>query len=565
MDNVEALLYTKRMVKANAYKLCLASVLLGAAMALVELLMSGCANRGVIQGGPRDTLPPVLIVERSTPNRQVHFRPREIILHFDEWIQLHNPTKEIFITPPLQGRYEIKAHGKRVMMRFSPETQWQERTTYLIHFGRAIRDLHEGNPADSILYVFSTGAVIDSLQLSGRIVDVESHIPVEGATVLLYAVRKDSPVVRDLPDYMSFSNHNGEFLFPHLRADSFLVLAVMDKNRNYKVDFEVERHGFYPRAIKSTNPPDSLEIVLFSPRVKPRVLRAMKNAHALKLELSSVPESVVIQLEPSHIPFRHTVVVDTLYIVWGPDTGGRIERVYLRFSDQQSDTIDVGELRRTFRWPEQLRLVGREGLLTETEKGWRLEFNQPVLWDTTLVDLMSDGQKIEPQQWTLIPDTTGWIWKVHYPWQHTQSYECVVYPGGWRALSGQSPTDTIVFSLPTVDERELGSYTIRLHLGANADERSSSGIVRLLRDNHVWRERCYSTEDTLWQVEWKFLPPGTYHFIHIRDLDADCQWDTGDWLRLKQPEGITRHPLPPLRANWVTVIDIYEGEDKTKK
>lgn len=553
------------MCRANAYKILRAFLLFSAGIGMYVLLMSGCANRGIIHGGPRDTVPPVLIVERSTPNRQVHFRPQEIILYFDEWIQLHNPTKEIFITPPLQGRYEVKARGKRVVMRFSEETQWRDRTTYLIHFGRAIRDLHEGNPADSILYVFSTGAHIDSLQLYGRLVDVETNAPVEGATVLLYAVRKDSSAVRDLPDYMAFSDRKGRFHFQYLREDSFILLAVVDKNRNYKVDFEVERHGFYPHPVKSLKPPDSLEIVLFPPLQNPRVLRIMKSSSALKVELSTAPERVFLQLEPPTLPFRYAVLEDTLYIVWHPDTGQQLKRVYLRFLDQPRDTIDLSEVRRTFQWPGEVRLVGREVLLTEKEKGWRFDFNQSVSWDTARIVLLEDGRAISTDQWTLVEDSTRWSWKIYYPWQHTQHYRCIVHPGGWRAHSGRSNPDTVEFSLPTVDVRELGSYIIRMHFNKGGGALTRTGIMRLMRDGRVWRELCYTTSDSVRQVEWKYLSPGTYHFIHIEDSDADCLWDTGDWQRRAQPERIVRHALPPLRANWETVVDIYVAEQRAEE
>ena len=565
MDNLESLLQIKRMLKVNAYKIVLASVWLIIGLGMYALLMSGCANRGVIHGGPRDTVPPVLIVERSTPNRQVHFRPQEIILYFDEWIQLHNPTKEIFITPPLEGRYDVKAHGKRVVMRFSEETQWQDRTTYLIHFGRAIRDLHEGNPADSILYVFSTGAHIDSLQLYGRIVDVETNAPVEGSTVLLYAVRKDSPAVRDLPDYMAFSDRNGRFHFQYLRDDSFHLLAVVDNNRNYRVDFEIERHGFYPHPVASSKPPDSLEVVLFPPPQSPRVLRTMKTNTALKVELSTPPERVSIQLAPPTFSFRYAVIQDTLYIIWHADAGQELERVYLRFADQQWDTIELGEVRRTFQWPREVRLIGSETILTEAEKGWLLAFNQPVSWDTARIDLLEDGRAISSDKWTLEQDSASWRWKIHCPWQHTRRYQCIVSPGAWQGPSGRANPDTVEVILPTVDARELGSYIIRMHFNKDRDTSARAGIVRLIRDEDIAREMCYSTRDSVWQVEWKYLSPGNYHFIHIEDIDADCLWDTGDWQRRVQPERIERHSLPPLRANWETVIDIYIAERRDKE
>ena len=112
------------------------------------------------EGGEKDTTPPVLRTELSTPDQQTNFRPTEIRLVFDEWIQLKDPLKQVVISPPLKKAPLVTSEGKAVVVQFNADEPWKDSTTYTLQFGKAITDRNEGNVTPDVRYVFSTGPVI---------------------------------------------------------------------------------------------------------------------------------------------------------------------------------------------------------------------------------------------------------------------------------------------------------------------------------------------------------------------------------------------------------------------
>ena len=75
------------------------------------LFCSACANQGAgPQGGPRDTIPPV-IVKESPLNGTLQFVAKRIEVQFDEYIQLADIQKNVLISPPQQNPPEVKAIG----------------------------------------------------------------------------------------------------------------------------------------------------------------------------------------------------------------------------------------------------------------------------------------------------------------------------------------------------------------------------------------------------------------------------------------------------------------------
>ena len=62
---------------------------------------SGCANIIPPTGGPRDSLPPVLI-NASPADSTTNFKGNRIVLTFDEYIKLDDPTKNVILTPTME-------------------------------------------------------------------------------------------------------------------------------------------------------------------------------------------------------------------------------------------------------------------------------------------------------------------------------------------------------------------------------------------------------------------------------------------------------------------------------
>jgi hypothetical protein len=139
---------------------------------MLMLLLASCANRGQgPQGGPRDTIPPVVVKENPI-NGMLAFRGKKIEVTFDEYIQLDDVQNKVLLSPPQQTPPEVKAIGKTLSIVFQEDLL--DSTTYTLDFSSAICDYNEKTPLEGYVFAFSTGDHIDSLAISGCVYDAAS-------------------------------------------------------------------------------------------------------------------------------------------------------------------------------------------------------------------------------------------------------------------------------------------------------------------------------------------------------------------------------------------------------
>src|SRR5699024_8114564 len=127
--------------------------------------------RGRPEGGPKDTIPPV-VLSTKPPNFSTQFDDALIIITFDEFVKLKEPNQQILISPPLENKPIVKPIGQASKyIEIELMDTLRENTTYTINFGKSIEDNNEGNTLPFYKYVFSTGDYIDSLRVSGTVKD----------------------------------------------------------------------------------------------------------------------------------------------------------------------------------------------------------------------------------------------------------------------------------------------------------------------------------------------------------------------------------------------------------
>jgi len=198
---------------------------------LTALLVVSCANKGVgPQGGPKDTIPPV-IKQEIPVNRTVNFTGTEIVLQCNEYLQVKDVANQVLISPPMRRTPTVKALGKKIIVTF--EEPLRDSTTYMIDFGKAICDLNEGNPIDGYSYAFSTGPVIDTLELSGVLIRAEDLNPVEGMMVGLHSDLRDSAFLTETFVSIARTDENGAFTFRNVSPGRYHVYALNDVSKDY--------------------------------------------------------------------------------------------------------------------------------------------------------------------------------------------------------------------------------------------------------------------------------------------------------------------------------------------
>lgn len=198
---------------------------------VLGLLCVSCANRGTgPQGGPRDTIPP-MVVKESPMNGSLNFDAKRIEIHFDEYIQLDNVQKNVLISPPQQTPPEVKAIGKNVSVVFNEPLQ--DSTTYTIGFGAAICDYNEKTPLHDYVYSFSTGDVIDSLSVSGRVYDAANLDPISDVLVGIHTNHADSALGTIPFTRIARANEEGYFTIHNMRSGIYRLYALNDISRDY--------------------------------------------------------------------------------------------------------------------------------------------------------------------------------------------------------------------------------------------------------------------------------------------------------------------------------------------
>ena len=74
---------------------------------LLLLMTVKCAKRASPTGGPRDSIPPVLV--NATPKLNTTFFDKEgFTLTFDEYVTLKDVSKQLIVSPPLSSsQYKV--------------------------------------------------------------------------------------------------------------------------------------------------------------------------------------------------------------------------------------------------------------------------------------------------------------------------------------------------------------------------------------------------------------------------------------------------------------------------
>jgi len=192
----------------------------------VILKCSSCANIIPPGGGPKDSLPPVLV--KATPDvMSKNITPKKIILSFNEYIQLQELGKNLIVYPTPKNIPTITSHLKSVTINIKDTLK--PNTTYVFELGNAIADINENNTINHFTYVFSTGDHIDSLTISGKVVLAETGKIDSTMVAVLHRKHYDSAVFKERPDYYTKINGNGYFNFRFLPKDSFDIYALKDE------------------------------------------------------------------------------------------------------------------------------------------------------------------------------------------------------------------------------------------------------------------------------------------------------------------------------------------------
>ncbi|MBR5019392.1 MAG: Ig-like domain-containing protein [Bacteroidales bacterium] len=220
-----------------------------ATVLLLVLFVAGCvfshscANTTTAPGGgPKDTLPPVLLKITPGPG-QTGFPQTEgkITLLFNEYTVVKN-AGDILLSPPTRHKPTAKVKGKNIVVTL-PDTL-REDQTYTLDFGQALADNNEGNLAPRMVYPFSTGETIDSLYFTGSVLGCKTLTPVKNMLVAAYLDPSDSACFKTMPDAVVKTDDWGFFVLRNLRDTTYSLYVYTDTDLDFKYNPDEDEIGF---------------------------------------------------------------------------------------------------------------------------------------------------------------------------------------------------------------------------------------------------------------------------------------------------------------------------------
>ena len=567
---------------------------------LMSIMFShSCANTTKApSGGPKDTIPPVITkIKPVSGSVNVPLRKTKIELTFNEYVVVKD-AKSIFLSPPLEKAPLNKIKGKSVIVSF--EGDLDSNRTYTLDLTNAIADNNEGNMFPGFTYVFSTGAVIDSMLLTGIVQDCNTLQPVKGATVMLYKDHADSAVFLHRPDAAVKTDDWGYFCLRNIQDTVYRLYAVMDENNNNKYDPETERIAFVDSLVRPlTVVVDSMpEVQKYDMKDTAKCL-ARKNEYELNLFKEMPSKQMIVNKErigerTAYITFMAPYAkIDSIWIkgvahdrlitqfnikqdsleIWVNDPKKQPDTLFLYVNYLKTDTLGMLNP-----FTEEIKLAKprNKGAAQKNSKkdikkedttavftidakpenieqsGFVIEFKYPLVeeaFDSLKFRFLNPKQQESIGQYTVVRDSLNLRKYVVMPKQKLQTgyeYFLKVPHRKFKDINGfYNDSSEVKVTLPNDDK--LSSLTLVM---GNVNNKYIVDLLNEKRDK-VLRTYIIDKETTLL---FPYLKAGKYSVRITEDLNRNGIVDTGCLLEHKQPEKVRFYKL----SDGTYLIDIPE-------
>lgn len=507
-----------------------------------------CASIQQPMGGPKDSIPPKILSE-TPPNLTRNFNAEKIVIEFDEYVKLSNTQKEISVSPDVEQ--PINPRVKRKTIEVALPDSLEANTTYTINFGKAIGDFNEGNPLLNYSYVFSTGNVIDSLSISGNVIDALTKKPEKEIAVILIPTRQDSIFGKRKANIFTITDTSGNFQLKNLREDTYRIYALKEENNDRVYNAPGEYIGFLTDSIVLNK--DTSGIRLEISKGIPTDFRLLDRKIEPTGKISFVfnkplkrPDIVVLhppQLdETKQITYNTTRDTASMWLaeltfdslkVQIADQGAVLDSVTLRRGRNEKYDRDF------------LILDNLSGNKVTRVKHVQLTAASPVQSiDRNKIILTEDS--IPRTNFQLAKDTTAPSrYVLRYNWRPKRNYQLSLEEGAFLGFFGDK-NKSVSKSFTMNETENFGDIVLNITL----PDTSHQYLVQLINEKMDYIYRSVPIRKS-GKIPFRQFPGGKYTIRIIYDENNNDEWDPGDVYLKRQPERVWYLGKTfIIRANW---------------
>ncbi|PTN09045.1 Ig-like domain-containing domain [Mangrovibacterium marinum] len=221
------------------------------------IFTTSCANPGMPTGGPKDSIPPVVV--RTVPAFEArNYKGKTVAITFSEYIQSSDVAQQLVISPPVKKAPIIKTKSRTLILDFTDRLDTNK--TYSLDFRNSIKDNNEGNPLRHFRFAFSNGPRLDSLTLGGYVRMAENMEPVLDALIVMHRLDSLSAFRDSIPDYVAKTDSDGFYQITNIAEGKYRLYALQDADNSMTYNSSDELIAFFDSLVVPVAPlqPDSV-------------------------------------------------------------------------------------------------------------------------------------------------------------------------------------------------------------------------------------------------------------------------------------------------------------------
>jgi len=513
---------------------------------MLVFFAAGCASRGRPSGGEKDITPPEITGE-SPENYSTNFRNKEIRIYFNEYVKLKDLQKQLIVSPPMDTPPIITPMGtasKYITIKI--EDTLEANTTYAINFGQSIVDNNEENPYPYYRYVFSTGETIDSLSVKGAVFDALNRTAEPFVSVMLYEADTsytDSIVYKEKPKFITNTLDSlTTFSIDNIKVGNYRLVALKEESSNFTYQPKTDKIGFYENEITVPSE-ETYDITLFKEIPEFKVLKPSQVAEQrIQFPFEGELELVDVQIQSDSIKnleykLTRDKETDSLYYWYKPKV------------EVDSATFFVKSNNFEERFKYKFRKAEKDSLVVSPLKRGTVSFNENITLqattpfakiDTTKITLINkDSVKLK---YILEFDKLYNHYKFIIDKEQSEKYNMQLFPAAITDFYGEV-NDTLNFSFSTRKKSDFGNIRVTL---VNA---KLPLIIQLIDERGAVKYEKYVDEYPV--VDFSDIDPRKYSIRAIFDTNKNRKFDSGNYLKMRQPERVSYHPdIIDVRPNF---------------